>query len=94
MAYTVSNTDGSREITVADGTFDTTTYSVTLIGKYAFEYNGLTNIQIPNSVKYICERAVHYNNLTDLQIPNSVIYIGNCAFQFNKFSFTSTPQNI
>ena len=50
MAYTVSNTDGSREITVADGTFDTTTYSVTLIGKNITNYG---DVFVKNSIIYL-----------------------------------------
>ena len=50
MAYTVSNTDGSREITVADGTFDTTTYSVTLIGKNITNYG---DVFVKNSIRHL-----------------------------------------
>jgi len=50
MAYTVSNTDGSREITVADGTFDTTTYSVTLIGKNITNYG---DVFVKNSIRQL-----------------------------------------
>ena len=50
MAYTVSNTDGSREITVADGTFDTTTYSVTLIGKNITNYG---EVFVKNSIRHL-----------------------------------------
>tara|TARA_R110001592_G_scaffold272458_3_gene539212 strand:- start:9541 stop:11901 length:2361 start_codon:yes stop_codon:yes gene_type:complete len=50
MAYTVSNTDGSRTITVADGTFDTTTYSVTLIGKNITNYG---DVFVKNSIRHL-----------------------------------------
>ena len=50
MAYTVSNTDGSREIMVADGTFDTTTYSVTLIGKNITNYG---EVFVKNSIRHL-----------------------------------------
>jgi len=50
MAYTVSNTDGSRTITVADGTFDTTTYSVTLIGKNITNYG---QVFVQNSIRHL-----------------------------------------
>ena len=50
MAYTVSNTDGSRTITVADGTFDTTTYSVTLIGKNITNYG---EVFVQNSIRHL-----------------------------------------
>ena len=50
MAYTVSNTDGSRTITVADGTLDTTTYSVTLIGKNVTNYG---DVFVKNSIRHL-----------------------------------------
>jgi hypothetical protein len=50
MAYTVSNTDGSRTITVADGTFDTSTYSVTLVGKNVTNYG---DVFVKNSIRHL-----------------------------------------
>ena len=50
MAYTVSNTDATRTITVADGTLDTTTYSVTLIGKNVTNYG---DVFVQNSIRHL-----------------------------------------
>ena len=50
MAYTVSNTDSTRTITVADGTLDTTTYSVTLIGKNVTNYG---DVFVKNSIRHL-----------------------------------------
>ena len=50
MAYTVKNTDLSRTISVADGTLDTTTYSVTLIGKNVTNYG---EVFVQNSIRHL-----------------------------------------
>lgn len=64
-------------------TYNSTTYSVTTIGDYAF-YNctGLTSVTIPNSVSEIGNGAF-YNctGLTSITIPNSVTSIGSSAFE-------------
>jgi hypothetical protein len=57
--------------------------SVTRIGNFAFEYCGLTNVTIPNSVTSIREYAFFAcTSLTSVTIPNSVISIGFGAFQY------------
>ena len=63
-------------------TYNNVTYSVTSIGKSAFEgCYGLTSITIPNSVTSIGDRAFSYcSGLTSITIPNSVTSIGNYAF--------------
>mgnify|MGYP003335998519 CR=1 FL=1 len=48
MAYTVNNTQGSVVATVADGTIDSTTTSLTFIGK---NYAGYGEIQNENFLK-------------------------------------------
>ena len=56
--------------------------TVTGIGKYAF-YNcsGMTNVVIPNSVKYIGEYSfTNCSNLESVTIPSSVTSIGVAAF--------------
>ena len=61
---------------------ESTAYSVTSIGSYAFQYcSGLTSITIPNSVTSIGEKAFFgCDGLTSATIPNSVTSIGNLAF--------------
>ena len=70
---------------------NSTTYSVTSIGNYAF-YNcsGVTSVTIPNSVTSIGDKAFYNCSLTSVTIPNSVTSIGDYAF----YSFYSELTNI
>ena len=63
-------------------TYDSTTYSVTSIGKKAFyECSGLTSVTIPESVTNIGEYAFDScSGLTSVTIPESVSEIGKWAF--------------
>jgi hypothetical protein len=58
--------------------------SATTIGSYAFAYNQLTSVSIPDSVTSIGDRAFEENPLTSVIIPNSVTSIGNFAFYYNQ----------
>jgi hypothetical protein len=64
--------------------YGTETYTVTYIGKKAFENcTRLTSITIPNSVTYIGFMAfVYCSGLTSITIPNSVTDIGDIAFAY------------
>ena len=63
-------------------TYNSVTYSVTVIGKNAFTYcSGLTSIEIPNSVTNIENYAFsNCSGLTSVTIPNNVTSIGVTAF--------------
>ncbi len=61
---------------------ESTTYSVTSIGEWAFSgFSGLTSVTIPNSVTNIGDGAFCYcSGLTSITIPNSVTSIRGGAF--------------
>ena len=63
-------------------THNGTTYSVTSIGAYAFDYcTGLTSVTIPNSVTNIGNYAFRgCTGLTTVTIPKSVTSIGESTF--------------
>ena len=71
-------------------TYNSTTYSVTIIGDQAFyRCTGLTSVTIPNSVTSIGDNAFRESNgLTSITIPNSVTSIGTRAF-YNCSGLTS-----
>ena len=82
---------GITSITIPEKiTYNSTEYSVTSIGDYAFQYcNSLTSISIPNSVTEIGSYAFsNCSSLTSISIPNSVTSIGSYAFS-NCSSLTS-----
>ena len=63
-------------------TYSGTTYSVTSIGIYAFEFcSSLSSVEIPSSVTRIGSSAFQEcRGLTSVTIPNSVTSIGDYAF--------------
>ena len=64
-------------------TYESVEYSVTSIGKLAFQMNSaLTSITIPNSVTSIGKQAFYLcTGLTSVSIPNSVTSISEKAFE-------------
>lgn len=64
-------------------------YDVTSIGNSAFQNSGITSVNIPNSVTFICGSAFsECKSLTSLNIPESVTLIGDNAF-YNCTGLTS-----
>ena len=87
----VTNGSYSGSITIPKSvTYNTTTYSVTSIGNYAFSgCTGLTSVTIPNSVTSIGYKAFDgCSSMTSVTIGNSVTSIGERAF-LNCSSLTS-----
>ena len=82
VTYGDSNYSGSVTIP-SSFTYNGTTYSVTSIGRNAFNNcSGLTSIVIPSSVTSIGDRAFYYcSGLTSVTLPNSVTSIGAEAFR-------------
>ena len=77
-------------------THNSTTYSVTSIGYYAFGLcSSLTSITIPNSVTSIGSQAFYYcSSLTSVTIPNSVTSIGDDAFSGSSLTSLTIPNSV
>ena len=63
-----------------------TTYSVTTIGKNAFEFCSLTDITLPNSLTVIKDSAFFHCHCDSILIPNGVTTIESYAFYGSEFS--------
>ena len=77
--------NASSELTIpAKAKFDGKTYSVTAIGNGAFfDYDNLTSVTFPNTIKEIGEDAFYdCNNLTSAVLPKSIKTIGDKAFDY------------
>ena len=62
------------------------TYTVTVIGDWAFFGISLPSVTIPNSVTTIGNGAFNRTSLTSVTIPNSVLTIGNRAFEYSNLT--------
>ena len=89
----LGNTDADIVIP-ATALDNTTTYSVTRIGPYAFENNALASVVIPNSVTTIGEGAFALNALTSVIIPDSVETIGLDAFYANALTSVTIGNSV
>ena len=73
--------DYSGDIVIPATVTAGTIFDVKSIALYAFNYDSITSITIPNSVTEIGEAAFsHCRCLTTITIPNSVVSIGGWAF--------------
>lgn len=82
-SYSNSDVKYSGAITIpASVTYNGATYTVTAIGRSAFDDCFLTSIILPNSIISIGEAAfILCSYLTNIEIPNSVTTIGQDAFR-------------
>lgn len=79
--------DEIKSVTVKDG--------VTSIASYAFaRCPNLTNVTLPDGVKYIHWSAFNGAGITDITIPDSVVYIGLTAFARSKLTEITIPASV
>lgn len=68
--------------------------TVTSIGANAFEFLGISEVTIPDTVQTIGSSAFKSNSLTSIIIPDSVITIGDRAFAKNSLTSVTIPKNV
>ena len=67
-------------------------YVVTSVGNYAFAFEELTSVSIPDSVTTIGDGAFAYSSLTFVAIPEFVTTIGVDAFAGNALTSVTIPE--
>ena len=90
----IDNTNTGAIIIPSTVELDGVAYSVTSIGRFAFQNNKITSVQIPNTVTFIGNVAFQSNKLTKVTIPDSVEFIGLNAFRDNDLSSVSLGKNV
>lgn len=83
----------------ATATYNSITYSVTIIGDGAFQGNAttgeqITSVTIPSSVTFIGYAAFAYNLLSSVTIPDSVAHIGSLSFIDNQLDSVTLSNNL
>ncbi|WP_139991822.1 S-layer homology domain-containing protein [Paenibacillus paridis] len=68
--------------------------SVKEIQTYAFRYNSLTSIDLPDNLLTIGSSAFENNPLTNVVFPDSVTMIGNYAFYMNGLTSITLSENL
>jgi hypothetical protein len=63
-------------------TYNDTEYTVTKIADSAFQWRGITSIEIPATVTSIGKCAFQGANITTVEIPETVTSIGSWAFEY------------
>jgi hypothetical protein len=109
IAYYITSSTSPKTVEVAAGgtytgvvtipasvSCNSTSYSVTSVGNYAFnQCTGLGSISIPNSITCIGSYAFNgCSGLTNITIPTSVTSIGKYAFTFTSCLFDVNSNNL
>lgn len=68
--------------------------SSTEIGKFQFNSQGVTRVELPSSVTSIGVYAFSNNRLTSVAIPDSVTSIGDNAFSGNQLTSVTIPNSV
>lgn len=74
--------------------YDTNTYSVTSVDDAAFQYQQLTSVSLPSTIKSIGKNAFANNSLTSITLPTSLETIGEGAFSYNDIKHVSFPNGL
>lgn len=69
-------------------------YSVTSVDDAAFQYQQLTSVSLPNTIKSIGKNAFANNSLTSITLPTSLETIGEGAFSYNDIKHVSFPNGL
>ena len=77
--------------TVSDGT---TTYKVTSIADYAYQWTNATSIKVPGSVKTIGRSAFYYAYPSTILLGNGIETIGSYAFSGKNLTELNIPSSV
>jgi hypothetical protein len=90
----VSRGDYDGDIVIPETiTYDDTEYTIAKIAEEAFQWSGITSIEIPASVNTIGNNAFQGSNITTIEIPASVNTIGSWAFEYCRSLASITSLN-
>ena len=85
--YGFKGTLNSSTLTVREGT-------VGIAGNAFNSLSNLTNVELPNGLKYISTRAFYYSGITEINLPESMVFIGNEAFKNTNISSINVTSNV
>ncbi|MCM1452186.1 MAG: leucine-rich repeat domain-containing protein [Clostridium sp.] len=75
--------------------YEGTTYSLTTIGYYAFNYSRVTSLTIPEGVTTLDDYAIYNpSNLSEINLPSTLRTIGAWALGYNKCVSISIPEGV
>lgn len=68
--------------------------TVTSIGVFAFAYNELTSVELPENLIHLGAFAFKGNHIKQITIPKGIREIGDDTFSFNEMKELSLPSNV